>query len=297
MTSNLPEPATERIRRTDHPDPGPRMVSYFTHGITLAYRTYGHGPSVVIAFHGFGRTGADFEVLTKSLGEACTIHAFDLHFHGKSPSYPERAATPFTPHELAVFFTAFLDSINTKKATVLGYSLGGRIALSLLTTMPERFERLILVAPDGLKTRPWYRALAATQMGEWAYRRFVEHPEKIHFIIDGLRATRLMSQKMHRFLKGQTDSQAKRMLVRDVWLSFRSIEPDLTEVAAIATEHSIPLNMFFGEFDSVIRPRFGKKLHDLAPAVVSQENLPFGHVLLVPELGKALAKLFPNPVP
>ncbi|MBP6642510.1 MAG: alpha/beta hydrolase [Flavobacteriales bacterium] len=297
MTSNFTDLAPERIRPTDHTSPAPRMVSYFTHGITLAYRTYGHGPSVVIAFHGFGRTGADFEVLTKTLGEACTIHAFDLHFHGKSPSYPERASTPFTPHELAVFFTAFLDSMTTKKATVLGYSLGGRIALSLLTTMPERFERLILVAPDGLKTRPWYRALAATQMGEWAYRRFVEHPEKIHLFMDGLRATRLMSQKMHRFLKGQTDSQAKRMLVRDVWLSFRSIEPDLEEVAAIATARTIPINIFFGKFDSVIKPRFGKKLHDLAPDVVSQENLPFGHVLLVPELGKALAELFPIPVP
>jgi len=296
MKSSITDPIIVGIPDTDRPIPFPRMVSYFTHGITLAYRTFGHGPSVVIAFHGFGRTGADFEALGPALGEACTIHAFDLHFHGKSPSYPERSAKPFTPHELAVFFTGFLDKINTKKATLLGYSLGGRIALSLLTTMPERTERLVLVAPDGLKTRPWYRGLAATQLGEWAYRRFVEHPEKIHLIVDGLRATRLMSQKMHRFLKGQTDSQAKRMLVRDVWLSFRSIEPDLEEVAAIATERGIPINMFFGQFDSVIRPRFGKKLHDLAPEVVSQENLPFGHVLLVPELGKALAELFPVPV-
>lgn len=295
MTTNSPGPATERFQQTDHPNAGPRMVSYFTHGITLAYRTFGHGPAAVIAFHGFGRTGADFDVLVPALGEACTIYAFDLHFHGKSPSYPERSSKPFTTHELAVFFTAFLDKINTQKAILLGYSLGGRIALSLLTTMPERTERLVLVAPDGLKTRPWYRYLAGTPVGEWAYRRFVEHPEKIHLVVDGLRATRLMSQKMHRFLKGQTDSQAKRMLVRDVWLSFRSIEPALELVAVTAKEGGISINMFFGEFDSVIKPHFGKKLHDLAPEVVTQENLPFGHVLLTPELGKALAKLIPAP--
>ena len=151
----------------------PPLLSYFTHGVTLAYRTFGNGPSPVLALHGFGRTGADFEVLAPALGKYHTIHAFDLHFHGMSPGYPERAEVPFTPHELAVFFAAFLDHIGSEKASLLGYSLGGRIAMSLLETMPERIEQVFLAAPDGLKPRPWYRGLAATSFGRWAYRRFV----------------------------------------------------------------------------------------------------------------------------
>ena len=31
-------------------------ISYSTHGPTLAYRTFGHGPRSVLTFHGFGRT-------------------------------------------------------------------------------------------------------------------------------------------------------------------------------------------------------------------------------------------------
>lgn len=270
------------------------QVHYFTHGVTLAYRSFGHGPLPVLAFHGFGRSGADFAVLEAELGEQCTLYAFDLHFHGKSPSYPERAEVPFTPHELAVFFTAFVDSLDMERVAVLGYSLGGRIALSLMESMPERIEQLFLAAPDGLKARPWYRSLASSSIGRWAYRRFVEHPHKVHLLMDLMGSTGLLRPKMHRFLKGQTDSQAKRMLLRDVWLSYRLIEPDLERVALVAQDRTIPIHLFFGETDSVIKPVLGENLRKHAPEQVSITLLPFGHVLLTPELGQAMLRALPN---
>ncbi|MEZ4757058.1 MAG: alpha/beta fold hydrolase [Flavobacteriales bacterium] len=264
-------------------------LRYFTHGTTLAYRTYGHGPVQVLAFHGFGRTGADFQVLEGSLGAHCTIHAFDLHFHGASPGYPHRADQPFTPQELAQFMAAFLDHHGLERATLLGYSLGGRMVLNLLEQLPQRVERAFLVAPDGLKTRPWYRGMAASRVGRWAYKRFVEHPGRVHAMIDLLRATRLMNERMHRFLKGQTDSRAKRQLVHDVWLSYRAIEPDLAEVAARVRAQAIPVHLVFGRYDRVIPARLGDGLASLAPEHIERHELPFGHVLIGPELGRLMA--------
>ncbi len=265
------------------------LVHYFTHGATLAYRTYGHGPLQVLAFHGFGRTGEDFRVLEGSLGGLCTIHAFDLHFHGASPAYPHRADQPFTPGELASYFTAFADGLGAERIALLGYSLGGRIALNLLEQLPERVERAFLVAPDGLRTRPWYRALAASRPGRWAYKRFVRHPGRIHAAMDLLRAFHLMDERMHRFLKGQTDSRAKRQLVHDVWLSYRLMEPDLGRVADGVRAYSVPVHLVFGRYDRVIPASLGEHLRTLAPAYVEQRELPFGHVLIGPELGGMLA--------
>lgn len=263
-------------------------VSYFTHGATLAYRTYGNGPLTVLAFHGFGRTGADFAVLEESLGDRCTIHAFDLHFHGQSPGYPERAERPFTAAELAVYFTAFLDEHGVQKAALLGYSLGGRIAMCLVEQMPERLERVFLAAPDGLVPRPWYRRLAATPQGRRLYGHFVERPHLAHSVIHGLHAMRLMGQKMHRFLIGQTDSKVKRMLVRDVWLSYRLIEPHLGKVADQARSHRIPIHLFFGIHDRVIKPSTGEHLRKHAPGLITRQELPFGHALITSELGRAM---------
>ncbi len=267
------------------------MVQYFTHGPTLAYRTYGHGPLPVLAFHGFGRTGVDFAVLEPELGEHCTLYAFDLHFHGQSPGYPERADMPFTPKELATYFTAFADHLNAPRIGLLGYSLGGRIALSLLEQAPERIERAFLAAPDGLKTRPWYRGLAASRMGRALYKRFVVNPTVTHAIMKSLRALRLMNERMYRFLMGQTDSRAKRQLVHDVWLSYRLIEPDLARVAGNAQRHVIPVHLFFGSNDRVIPPALGESLRKHAPERITQHELPFGHMLLTPELGTAIREL------
>jgi pimeloyl-ACP methyl ester carboxylesterase len=201
------------------------VLSYFTHGPTLAYRTYGHGPMPLLAFHGFGRTGQDFHILEGPLGDLCTVYAFDLHYHGNSPAEAIRAEKPFTPKELATFFAAFMDELGAEKVMLLGYSFGGRTVLNLLEQIPQRVERAFMAAPDGLKTRPWYRGLAASGIGRWMYKRFVEHPQRIHALIHLLKATRLMNERMHRFLVGQSDTRAKRQLVHDVWLSYRNIEP------------------------------------------------------------------------
>lgn len=264
----------------------------FSNGdLTLAHRTYGHGPLPVLAFHGFGRTGADFHVFEAALGDIATIHAFDLPFHGDSPSPSERAEQPFTPAELRDHFAAFADQLGAEKVVLMGYSLGGRVALSLLETMPERIARAVLIAPDGLKPRPWYRRLADSAWGRARYRRFIEHPERVHLIINTLHRLGLLRDKLHRFIIGQTDSIHKRRLLHDVWLSFRHIEVDLPALADRLRAHGPRVDLVFGTYDTVIKPKLGRPLATRAPHVVHVHEVPLGHQLLTPEVARRVAAL------
>jgi pimeloyl-ACP methyl ester carboxylesterase len=264
-------------------------VQSFAHAdLTMAYRTYGHGPVPVIAFHGFARTGEDFAFLAPFIGERCTLHAFDLPFHGDSPSPTDRVDRPIAPEELAAFFTAFADHLDAPRLTVMGYSLGGRIALSLLERMPARIAKGFLIAPDGLKHRPWYRGLAGSAIGRRIYAHFIDRPQVVHGLINTLRAVRLLGDRMHRFLIGQSDTREKRLLMRNIWLAFRTIEPSLSTVAANVRQHNIPLQLVFGDRDKVIRPEFGKALSSLAPEQVRTQLIPTGHVVLIPEFGEWL---------
>ncbi len=266
------------------------VPSTFTHGpTTLAYRSYGSGPVQVIALHGFGRTGEDFALFGPLVQGRCTVHAFDLHFHGASATPAHRAHEPFTPAELATYFTAFADHLGAEKVTLLGYSLGGRIALSLLTTMPGRIARVVLVAPDGLKPRPWYRGLASSRYGRHLYSRFVDDPRRAHAVMHALHRTGLLRPKLHRFLLDQTDSRAKRQQVHDVWLSYRLIEPDLGSVARAQETHGIGLTLFLGRTDSVIPAHLAQALQRRAPRQVEVALLEGGHVLLTPAFAPAIA--------
>jgi len=259
--------------------------------LNLSYRTFGTGALPLIAFHGFGRTGQDFSVFEQALGDGFTIHAFDLPFHGESPASSERAERPFTPVELRDYYTAFAEHIGAQKLTLLGYSLGGRVALSLLETMPERISRAVLIAPDGLKPRPWYRALASSPWGRARYRSFIARPQRVHGIAHALKSTGLLRDKMHRFIIGQTDTRPKRELLHDVWLSYRQLEVDLFDVIANLHEHGIRLDLIFGEFDSVIKSRLGHKLAAFAPEVITVHEVPLGHQLLTSEVAALVRDL------
>jgi pimeloyl-ACP methyl ester carboxylesterase len=255
----------------------------FTHGtLALSYRSFGHGPLPIIAFHGFGRTGSDFAFLEQALGDRATIHAFDLPFHGESPSTAERVDRPFEPEELRDFFRAFADHLDARQLVLIGYSLGGRVALSLLATLPERISTAILLAPDGLKTKPWYRALASSAWGRWYYGRFVERPAFVQWIVRSLRALGLMSEKMHRFLSDQTSTREKRDLVRNVWLSFRHVEPELGKVAEQLKAHGITVHLVFGRQDRVIRTVQGQALARHDREHVRIHEVEAGHRLLTP---------------
>ena len=63
------------------------MLSYFTHGPTLAYRTFGHGPLPVLAFHGFGRTGADFADVFAMIDALGHFHGHGFHFDEPANDY------------------------------------------------------------------------------------------------------------------------------------------------------------------------------------------------------------------
>ncbi len=263
-------------------------MASFAHGrLTMAVHRYGQGPLHVLAFHGFDRSGADFAVLAPPLATLCTLHAFDLPFHGESLGFDP--VDPVRPSELAAFFNAYAAHIGTARVGLLGYSLGGRIALCLLEQQPALVDRAFLLAPDGLVARPWYRALAHYRAGRWMYRAFIRHPRAFHGLIGLLHRLHLLDARMYRFLMDRTATERARALLHQVWCGFRLIEPALPTVAENLRRQAIPLDLMLGRHDRVIRPAMARRLHDLAPGQVHVHFLPTGHRMLNEAVGALIA--------
>ena len=258
-------------------------------GLHLALRTYGQGPVHVLAFHGFGRSGTDFHFLEPVLAGRCTVHAFDLPFHGHSPKPQERTQRPYHKEEFAAFFREYLDAQGIDKAVFLGYSLGGRIALCLLESLPDRARKGVLLAPDGLVRHPWYRALAGFGLGRWLYRRFVRSAGLTIRTTRGLERLGILNERMARFLLQHMEERHLRQLVHDVWVAFRRLEPDLKLVAEHA-RRGVPLHLVFGRHDRVIRTEQGRKYQRTAPDAIMVEEVEAGHVLLTPPVARLLVE-------
>jgi pimeloyl-ACP methyl ester carboxylesterase len=254
-------------------------------GLSQAYTVFGHGAKPLLAFHGFGRSYHDFKVFEKKWGDTYTIYAFNNFHHGNSIFPKDRIEdSPLRKEELLELFTHFFVQNNITRFSILGYSMGGKVALTLLELFPERVDSICLFAPDGFKVAWWYKFASGTKLGNWLYKYTLHHPGWFFFLAKSLFKLRLVGEKLYRFAMMHIDTHEKRQLVYDVWMTYRKIIPDLELVKANLVKNQVSMYLFFGNYDRIIEPGFGENFMKLiaeTEAKVEMHTLPVGHNMLV----------------
>ena len=126
----------------------------------------GKGPPVVL-MHGYGDTADGWRRVVPRLLRDHRVIAADMPPFGRSELPPEPGnLLPF----YKAFYPALLDELGIERATLIGHSLGGAVALHVAIDNCERVERLGLVAPAGLGKAPpwWWHALTARALWQGA---------------------------------------------------------------------------------------------------------------------------------
>lgn len=120
------------------------------HGVALNVLEEGSGPATLL-LHGFTGCIETLQCVAGSIGEGRRVIRPDLVGHGESDA-PGRAAA-YTMKACVDQLLALLDAIGVERVDVVGYSMGGRTALSLAAAAPHRVRSLALVgATPGLAT-------------------------------------------------------------------------------------------------------------------------------------------------
>ena len=117
------------------------------HGHRAVYRTVGSGPTVVL-IHGMINSSRHWETVAQRLAGSYRVIAPDLIGHGE-------AATPRGDYSLGAHAAAIRDLLTTigvERATIVGHSLGGGVAMQFFYQFPQRTERLALISSGGLGT-------------------------------------------------------------------------------------------------------------------------------------------------
>ena len=115
------------------------------HGHRVIYRVAGSGPPVVL-IHGMVNSSRHWEAVALRLAESFTVIAPDLIGHGDS-------ATPRGDYSLGAHAASIRDLlavIGVDRATIVGHSLGGGVAMQFFYQFPQRTERMVLVSSGGL---------------------------------------------------------------------------------------------------------------------------------------------------
>jgi pimeloyl-ACP methyl ester carboxylesterase len=114
-------------------------------GIRTEYWLGGEGPPLVLV-HGLGGAAVNFTELAPRLARRHRVLVPDLPGHGGTAPLPRVESVD----DLAEHVAAVADREQMLPAAVLGYSMGGVVALRLAVARPEATSSLSLVAPAGI---------------------------------------------------------------------------------------------------------------------------------------------------
>jgi pimeloyl-ACP methyl ester carboxylesterase len=138
------------------------MGSYASvNGLTLYYEIHGTGEPLILLHGGVGAIQMFGEVLP-SLAQNRQVVAVDLQAHGRTADIDR----PLSFELMADDIAALIKRLGIEEADVMGYSLGGGVALRTAIQHPEVVRKLVLVSTP-FKRDGWYPEILAGmgQMG------------------------------------------------------------------------------------------------------------------------------------
>jgi pimeloyl-ACP methyl ester carboxylesterase len=130
------------------------MVAH-VNGIELGYQISGTGSPLVLLHGGFGSVemfGPNVELLAAGR----RVIGVDLQSHGRSPA----ADRPMLFETMADDIAALITELKLERAAIMGFSLGGAVALRTAIQHPELVERLVLVSTV-FKRSGWHPEMIA----------------------------------------------------------------------------------------------------------------------------------------
>ncbi|TSK04952.1 MAG: alpha/beta hydrolase [Geobacter sp.] len=247
---------------------------------TLAYRTYGTGPTSVVLVHGLAARSETWSDLVSLFpANRYSVHLLDLLGSGES-SKPKEGDYSIRGH--AVRLIAFLRKEGLAQVVVAGHSLGGAVVLLTAVEAMLRDERdllasmIIMAGPGYLQRLPLMadifknRYAAALFVALYAPDVWVKVGLKMayhdHSLID--------REHIARYAPCYRNKAAKRALVA----TCRSLVPvNQEEIASRYQDLRLPVLLLWGRHDEIVPLSQGSRLHAAIPGAKLRVIEECGH--------------------
>ena len=116
-------------------------------GLKVHYKETGpQAAPALLLMHGFGSSLQAWDDWSLKLEQKYRVIRLDLPGFGLTGASP---ANDYSEEKDLAILTHFADKLGLEKFSIIGHSMGGKMAWTLAASQPERVQALVLMAPDG----------------------------------------------------------------------------------------------------------------------------------------------------
>lgn len=260
--------------------------------------TAGAGSRTAVLIHGLGGNKTSFFETVSALSPDYKVHAIDLPGFGSS-SKPLRA--PYDTPWFARSVLRFLDALEIERAHLVGNSMGGRVAIEIGLTAPERVLSLSLLAssmawrrrrelvPVVRLLRPELAAIPHSFLPRVVARQFwgmFAQPDRLHPSVGSVAVEEFLRTYRSREARIAFHAAARNIYLEEpfgpngFWTRLPELRP--------------PAMFVWGDSDPLVPLAFSRHVHDALPTAREEVLEECGHVPQVelPEVTNALVREF-----
>jgi pimeloyl-ACP methyl ester carboxylesterase len=270
--------------------PKPRAVE--VHGRPMNFIEAGSGP-VLLLIHGMAGTCANWESVIEPLAINNTVIAPDFPGHGASAP----GGGDYSLGGLAGSLRDLMLALGHERATLVGHSLGGGVAMQFTYQFPEMVERLVLVSSGGLgpDVSPLLRAAALPGADLFisataGLGKTVGGAIGRGFDIVGLRPNPDLAEITRGYATLSDPGRRKAFLA-----TLRSVVgmggQRIAALDRLYLAETLPLLIIWGENDPIIPVEHAREAHDQLPSSHLEIFEDTGHVPMLERPGHFIAAL------
>ncbi|MEM6346101.1 MAG: alpha/beta hydrolase [Bacteroidota bacterium] len=233
----------------------------------------GDGPNVLICFHGYEQSKALFVPLFEKIPMGWRIVLVDLPLYGETLWHDYEQG--ISDQLLRAFWAACGERYPEAKRHLFGFSMGGKFALSLQSSVRRGAESLILMAPDGIKSNFWHRVILSP--GGLSLNRWLDaHPNWILKPAKWLYLLKLLDPLSYRVVRLSYETASARERKSRQLMIYRALKVDYPRLSA---QNDTKWHLIWGKKDKILRVGLSQKFQKLLPQV-KLHILEGGHMLI-----------------
>ncbi|WVE36536.1 2-succinyl-6-hydroxy-2,4-cyclohexadiene-1-carboxylate synthase [Priestia megaterium] len=252
-------------------------MRYQLSGVSYYVHTEGKGEPLLL-LHGFTGSSQTWRTFMKKFAKDYQVIAVDIIGHGQSAAPKE--IKPYSMEAVVEALHDLLQQLSLSQINVIGYSMGGRLALSFAQRYPHLVKKLVLEsASPGLKTqeeqnlRKEKDEQLASRIMENGIEEFVNYWEEIPLF----RSQKQLPRHVQEAVRKERLSHTEIGLSNSLKGMGTGVQPSLWEMLG---DLLMPVLLITGEVDQKFC-LISKEMQTLIPNATSKIILGTGHAIHV----------------